>query len=71
MINSLIISIIMVSSYRTLVFIDVESNLSRRAGNEYGAKSAVDAMQSRRRSFRSWAVMPYGSSGGGLKVIGK
>ena len=62
---------VMVDRTSRLVFMDVESSLSRSAGNAYGAKSAVDEMQSRKRSLRSCAVIPYGSSGGGLKVIGK
>jgi hypothetical protein len=55
----------------TFVFIDVESSLSRSAGKAYGAKSGVDDTHSLNRSFKSWAVMPYGSSGGGLNVMGK
>lgn len=51
--------------------IDVESSLSNKAGNAYGAKSAVAEIHSRNLSFKSWAVIPYGSSGGGLNVIGK
>lgn len=55
----------------TFTFSDVESNLSNSEGNAYGAKSWVDEMQSCKRLFKSCAVMPYGSFGGGLNVIGK
>lgn len=55
----------------TFTFADVESSLSSKAGNEYGAKRDVDVMQACSLSFRSCAVTPYGSFGGGLNVIGK
>ncbi|KAJ8607950.1 hypothetical protein MRB53_039954 [Persea americana] len=52
-----------VCSTSRLVLNEVESNLSSRAGNGYGANSEFAAIQSLRRSFRSCAVIPYGSSG--------
>lgn len=55
----------------TLTLCDVESNFSINCGNTCAAKYLVDAIHSLNRNFRSCAVIPYGSSGGGRKVIGK
>ena len=60
-----------VSISLTLTLGDVESSLSISCGNAKGAKHPDAEMQSRRRTFKSCAVMPYGSPGTGRKVIGK
>jgi hypothetical protein len=44
---------------------------SRNSGNAILEKYGEADMQLRNASLRSSAVMPYGSFGGGLKVIGK
>ena len=56
---------------RTFTFADVESSLSSNKGKAWGAKRSVDEMHSCKRFFKSCAVIPYGSFGGGLNVIGK
>ena len=55
-----VISVARVVEYNlhTLVFMDDESSLSSSAGNAYGAKSEVAAIQSLNLSFKSCAVMP-------------
>ena len=55
----------------TFTLADVESSLSSNKGKAWGAKKSVDETHSCKRFFKSCAVIPYGSFGGGLNVIGK
>jgi len=54
----------------TLTLWLVESNFSINGLNKCSAKRPEAAMQSRKRTFKSCAVIPYGSLGGGVNVIG-
>jgi hypothetical protein len=62
---------IKVLSASFLTFGEVESSLSSNAGMACGAKSLFEEMQSCSLPFKSCAVIPYGSFGGGRNVIGK